>query len=86
MRTGLLLGRIKEFTITGAYCSFDDTSTVTISDGVKVLNTEFMSATELKVTVQIPPVIMGGKGYKKVTVQTGDTVTTTTLTVHGLVF
>jgi hypothetical protein len=83
MRTGLLLGRVKTLTITGLSCSFDDTSTVTISGGVKVLSTEIISSSELRIKTLLPPVIMGGKGNKTVTVQTGDVSVTAALTVTG---
>ena len=87
VRTGFFFPRTTNLTITSDYgCNFDDNTSVTISGGVKVLKTELMSATELKVTVQIPPVILGGKGSNTVTVQTGDIATAMTLTVQGLLF
>jgi hypothetical protein len=80
VRARIFFPRTTNLTITGNEgCAFDSSTTVTIDGGVKVVRTELMSATELKATVWIPPVILGGKGYKTVTV--GDE--TATVTVKG---
>jgi hypothetical protein len=89
LRTGFFMPRIAQFTVAGSEgkcCEFDDTSTVTISGGVKVLSTEVISSSELRIKTLLPPVIMGGKGNKTVTVQTGDVTVTAALTVTGLIF
>jgi hypothetical protein len=89
VRTGFFMPRIAQLTITGGgevCCEFDDTTSVTIDGNVKVLGTEIIPPNELKVKALLPPVILGGKGVKTVTVQTGDTETTATLTVQGLIF
>jgi hypothetical protein len=87
VNTGFLFPRNKALTITGeGGCNFDSSTTVTISGGVIVQSVTVDSANQLTVTIQTPPVILGGKGEKTVTVQTGCTEATSAFIVRGLVF
>jgi hypothetical protein len=68
MRTGWLLGRFQTLAITGSFCEFDNSSTVTIDGGIKVRSFEVDTSNQMTVTIWVPPAILGGKGEKTVTV------------------
>jgi uncharacterized protein YqfA (UPF0365 family) len=81
VNNGFLLPRLATITITGSNCTFDDTTTVSIS-GVRVLGSPSVSGSTITVRVIVRPRLLGGAGEKTVTVTTGTETATGSFTVE----
>jgi hypothetical protein len=88
VQTGFLFPRTHTIKVTASEgCAFDATTTVEVSgQKVTIVGDPVVSGNTVTVEIRTRPVILGGKGTTTLTVTTGSTVATATLTVKGLLF